>query len=107
MISSAVTPIVSSRWRNRRLDRGGLGRRGEPLGEPGALGAPIVGGKAKIEVTQRAGDRHAADSELALERLGLGLELGQRAVDFLHLAVAPVGPALVLGPQIILIARQQ
>src|SRR5476651_1243430 len=104
MISSAVT---SGRRRHRRLDRRRLGRRSEPLGELGMLGPPVEAREAEVEIAERADHRDGADRGLALERLGLGLELDQHAIDLLDLALAPVGPALVLGPQEALVARQQ
>src|SRR6266851_9636767 len=105
MISSAVITPGSGRWRHGRLDRRGLGEAVEPLGELGVLAAPVGGGEAEVEIAQRAGDRDRAQGRLALERLGLGLELVEHAVDLLHLALAPVGPALVLGPERRLVAR--
>src|SRR5207248_8733472 len=107
MISSAVfTTVRSGGRRHRRLDRRGLGEAVEPLGELGMLAAPVVGGEAKVEVAERTGDRDGAQGWLTLERLGLGLELVEHAVDFLHLALAPVAPALVVGAQRALVARQ-
>src|SRR5258708_27816469 len=107
MISSAVTPLCLSGGRRRRLHRRQLGEGREPLGELGPLGAPVVIAKAEVEIAQRATDRDRAQGRLALERLGLGLELVEHAVDLLDLALGPVGPALVLGPEEALVARQQ
>src|SRR5260370_32942763 len=98
MISSAVITPGSGRWRHGRLDRRGLGEAVEPLGELGMLAAPIGGGEAEVEIAERAGDRARAQGRLALERLGLGLELAEHAFDLLHRARAPSDPALVLGP---------
>src|SRR5260370_30574188 len=105
MTSSPVMAPGSSRRRDGRLDRGRLGEAVEPLGELGMLAAPVGGGEAEVEIAQRAGDRDRAQGWLALERLDLGLELAEHAVDLLHLALAPVGPALVLGPERRLVAR--
>src|SRR5260370_34405853 len=71
------------------------------------LAAPVVGGEAEVEIAERTGDRDRAQRRLALERLDLGFELAEHAVDLLDLALAPVGPALVLGPECRLVARQQ
>src|SRR5579871_793122 len=106
MISSAVTPHSSSWRRHRRLDGRQLGSTVEPLGEPGMLAAPVEVAEAEVEVAKRTGDRDGAECRLALQRLGLGLELTERAFDLLHLALSPVGPALVLGTQRVLVARQ-
>src|SRR5215475_4855674 len=107
MISSAVfTPIRSGGRRHGRLDRGHLGEAVEPLGELGMLAAPVAGGKAEVEVAERAGNGDRAQSRLALERLGLGLELAKDAIDLLHLPLDPVAPALVLWPERALVARQ-
>src|SRR5258708_29318029 len=106
MVSSPVMTPRSSRRRDGRLDRRGLGEAVEPLGELRVLAAPVAGGEAEVEIAERTGDRDRAQGRLALERLGLGLELVEHAVDLLHLALAPVGPALVLGPERRLVARQ-
>src|SRR5260370_7858158 len=71
------------------------------------LAAPVVGGEAEVEIAQRTGHRDRAQRRLALERLDLGFELAEHAVDLLDLALAPVGPALVLRPECRLVARQQ
>src|SRR5450755_3499672 len=100
MISSAVIRTCRSRgWWHCRLDRGHLGGRGEPLGELGPLGAPVVAAEAEVEIAQRTDDGDRADGEFALERLAFGRQRVEHAVDLLHLALGPVGPALVLGPQ--------
>src|SRR5205807_284466 len=64
-------------------------------------------GETEVEIAECADDRDGADGEPALERLGLVLELAERAVDLFHLALDPFAPALVLGPQETLVARQQ
>src|SRR5260221_9179799 len=70
---------LGRRW-DGRLDRRGLGEAVEPLGELGVLAAPVAGGEAEVEIAERTGDRDRAQGRLALERLGLGLELVEHAV---------------------------
>src|SRR5581483_3086685 len=106
MISSAVMAMRSTRRRHCRLDRRVLGGCREPFGEPGMFTAPIVMRETVVEVTECADHRDRADRELALQRLGLRLELVEAAVDLLHLALDPVAPALVLRPQEGLVAGQ-
>src|SRR5690349_9364198 len=107
MISSAVRAIASTWRRHCCLDRRRLSRRGEPLGKLGMLGPPIEGREAEVEIAQRAGHRNGADGGLALQSLGLGLELAQHALDLLHLALAPVGPASFLRAQEAFVAGEQ
>ena len=70
------------------------------------LGAPVHCREAVVEISQRAGDRDGADRGFAFQRVGLGLELGEHALDLLGLAFDPVGPALVLRPERTLVTRQ-
>src|SRR5580704_3561888 len=65
-----------------------------------------IGGGVALRLRTQAGDRDGADCGLALQRFGLGLELGEHALDLLGLAPDPVRPALVLGPERALVARQ-